>query len=290
MTCPDTSSTDVGAAAPIHDPYLPVSAFIICKDEAGFIEDCIRSLKHFAEIVVVDSGSTDGTLDILARLSDAEGWPIRVISHGWLGYAGQKQFAIEQCRQPWCFNIDADERIDSDLHAALSGLIDAPATVVGWRLGRRAYLVGYGFAPLTTHERHVLRLVRRGRAAFDLKTAVHEGMVPDGPVGIAKRGRILNYRPLQIDEQILKENKYSTLKAEQRFAEGRKPQPWRLVVSPVLYFFRVYINNRFFLSGRAGFILAMTAAIYAFLTEAKVIQRHILAARPSHDDMDGEEL
>ncbi|MDR3374020.1 MAG: glycosyltransferase family 2 protein [Ancalomicrobiaceae bacterium] len=287
---PDGGSASSDTATRTQGTPLPVSAFIVCKDEAGFIEDCILSLKDFAEIVVVDSGSTDGTLEILARLRDVDGWPIRLISHDWLGYAGQKQFALGECRQTWCFNIDADERIDSDLHEALAGLLAAPDDIVGWRVGRRAYLVGYGFAPLSTHERHVLRLVRRGHAAFDLKTAVHEGMVPDGPVGIAKRGRVMNYRPLQIDEQILKENKYSTLKAEQRFGEGRKPQSWRLVISPVLYFVRVYVSNRFFLSGRAGFILAMTAAIYAFLTEAKLVQRHILGEHPSHDDMDGEVL
>jgi glycosyltransferase involved in cell wall biosynthesis len=174
MSHAGTLSSEPGIAAPMMAARLPASAFIICKDEAGFIEDCIRSLKDFAEIVVVDSGSADGTLDILARLRDAEGWPIRVISQAWLGYAAQKQFALDQCREAWCFNIDSDERIDSDLHATLAGLLDAPVEIVGWRLGRRAYLVGYGFAPLATHERHVLRLVRRGHAAFDLTSAVHE--------------------------------------------------------------------------------------------------------------------
>ena len=94
---------------PSDPPALPISAFIICKNERDHLADCIASLAGFAEIVIVDSGSTDGTLDII-RACAARGVPIRLIEREWPGYTRQKQFAMEQCTQEWCLNLDADER------------------------------------------------------------------------------------------------------------------------------------------------------------------------------------
>src|SRR5690606_32494469 len=86
---------------------IPLSAFIICHNEEKYLGECIESLAECAEIVIVDSGSTDGTIPLIQSYVD-RGWPIRLFKEPWRGYAGQKQFALEQCRQEWCFNIDAD--------------------------------------------------------------------------------------------------------------------------------------------------------------------------------------
>ena len=265
---------------------LPVSAFIICLNEADYLENCLRSLDQCAEIVVMDSGSTDGTLDLLARLT-AEGLPLRVVHQDWLGYAGQKQAALEQCRQPWCLSIDADERLDAEARALLPEWIAAPAEIVGWRIARRPYLPGFGYTPRTVRERQNLRLIRRGAGSFDLQQRVHEGIVPTGRVRKTPRGSLLHYRPLPLDEQILKENKYSSLKADQKVAEGRPGSVVKLLISPPLYFIRLYLFNKLFLCGRAGLIQALTGAIYAALTEAKILQRHARRAHADRDDLDG---
>ena len=267
---------------------LPISAFVICHNEADYIENCIRSLAQCRDIVVVDSGSTDATLAILGNLTK-EGFPIRLFQRSWPGYAAQKQFALEQCREPWCLSIDSDERLDADLQALLPELVAAPASIAGWRVSRRPYLPGYGYTPRIVRERQNLRLIRRGQGAFDLAQQVHEGIVPTGPVKKTRTGSLLHYRPLSIDEQILKENKYSTLKADQKVAEGRGPRVIKLVISPVLYFVRLYLFNKLFLCGRAGLIQAMTGATYAFLTEAKIVQRHAVRSRPNVDDLDRRE-
>jgi glycosyltransferase involved in cell wall biosynthesis len=117
---------------------LPISAFVICMNEADYIVNCILSLKVCAEIVIVDSGSYDGTLEII-RAFIAEGWPIRLISQKWLGYAGQKQFALDQCSLPWCLSLDADERLDKALRAELPKLIAAPADIVATATRRASY-------------------------------------------------------------------------------------------------------------------------------------------------------
>lgn len=264
---------------------LSASAYIICLNEEDYLGHCIESLKGFAEIVVVDSGSTDGTA-ALVRSYMERGFPIRFLHEPWRGYAGQKQFALEQCSSDWCFNIDADERLDDALRKELPRLLSAPGEVVGWRVARRPYLIGYGYTPPHVRERKNLRLIRRGKGKYDLSQRVHEGLVAEGRVESSVVGSLLHYRPLVIDEQILKENKYSTLKADQQFAEGRPAKISKLLFSPVLYFLRLYFRNGLWRCGAPGFIEAATGAVYAFLTQAKIYQRHALAKRPNVDDME----
>jgi glycosyltransferase involved in cell wall biosynthesis len=258
---------------------LSLSAFIICKDEAPYIEACIRSLDVCAEIVVVDSGSTDGTLDILERLR-GEGAPIRVLHNDWPGYAAQKQFALDQCTQDWCINVDADERFDADLSAAMADLVAAPAEVQGWRIRRRNYLIGNGYTPKDAHEHHLLRMFRRGSGRFDLTVRVHETVDVTGELRNAKRGSLLHFRPLFLGEQLAKENTYSTLKAEQGLAAGKRGRPWKMVFNPAIYFARLFFGHQLYRCGWAGFIEAGTGAVYAFMTEAKRVQHDLAARRP----------
>lgn len=264
---------------------LPLSAFVICLNEEKYLGNCIESLAQCREIVIVDSGSTDGTL-ALVRSYMEQGWPIRLIEEPWRGYAGQKQFALEQCREDWCFSIDSDERMDDDLRATLPRLLAAEAGIVGWRVARRPYLIGYGYTPKNVKERRNLRLIRRGKGAFDLAQTVHEGIVPDGRVEPSMTGSLLHFRPLPMDEQILKENKYSTLKADQLVAAGKGPRKFKLIFNPPVYFLRLYLRNGLWRCGFPGFIEAMTGAVYSFLTESKIYQRNAFNTHPSVDDMD----
>jgi glycosyltransferase involved in cell wall biosynthesis len=284
-----TKSPRVSGAATATE-RLPVSAFIICQDEEAYLANCIRSLYQCKEIVIVDSGSTDNTAVLIKKFQDA-GWPIHFIQQKWLGYAAQKQFALEQTTEPWALSIDADERIDEDFRKLLPDLIKAPDEISGWRIRRRAYLIGYGYTPKFVAERSNLRLIRKGRGAFDLSQRVHEGIhASTGIVKEAKRGSLLHFRPLPIDEQILKENKYSTLKADQIIAAGKGPRYVRIIFNPLLYFWRLYFKHRLVFCGVPGFIQAATGSVYSFLTEAKVFQRHALKTHVLEDDMDGENL
>lgn len=262
---------------------FPISAYVICLNEEPYIGSCIESLAGFAEIVIVDSGSTDGTASLVQSFID-RGWPIKFMYEPWRGYAGQKQFALEQCTQPWCFNIDADERLDDDLRSVLPDLIDAPLSVVGWRVARRPYLIGYGYTPANVRERKNLRLIRNSMGSYDLSQKVHEGIVAKGQVQNSKRGSLLHYRPLIMDEQILKENRYSTLKADQKIEEGARPKLYKIWFSPLVYFGRLYFHNGLWRCGTPGFIEAATGGVYSFLTEVKIYQRFTLLRRQNFDN------
>lgn len=266
---------------------LGVSAFIICLNEEAYLANCIDSLADVAEIIIVDSGSTDGTAALVQSYID-RGWPIRFMHEPWRGYAGQKQFALDQCTQPWCLNIDADERLDKALRKALPSLLSAPKTIAGWRVARRPYLIGFGYTPNHVRERKNLRLIRRGMGAYDLSQRVHEGIVAEGKVVQSRKGSLLHYRPLVIDQQILKENAYSTLKADQHFDAGDAASVWKLLFSPWLYFLRLYFWHGLWRCGVPGFIEAATGGVYSFLTQSKMYQRHALKKRPNCDDMERE--
>lgn len=262
---------------------LPISAFIICQNEEQNLPNCIESLHQCAEIVIVDSGSTDGTEQLIQSYI-SQGWPIRFMHQSWLGFARQKQFALEQCQQPWCLSLDGDERLCPKLQAELPRLIAASEEVAGWQFNRRPYLIGYGYAPEGVHEGWFLRLIRRGRGDFDVTQVVHEGIVPDGKVKYCQVGGLLHYRPLMMDTQILKENKYSTLKADQLIRTGAPGRLVKLMFNPPLYFLRLYFLNGLWRCGYPGFIHAMTGTVYSFLTESKHYQRRVEARRPSYDD------
>jgi glycosyltransferase involved in cell wall biosynthesis len=248
---------------------LAASAVIICMNEAACIGKCLQSLSDFAEIVVVDSGSTDGTLAIVEEFARA-GFPIRLIGQPWLGYARQKQLALDQATQPWVLCIDADEWLDDDLRASLPRLMRAGDPVSGWKVRRSLTLYGRS-KPVSrwTRPEHILRLVRRGRARFDPALIVHEGLVADeGETPIALQGLLRHERSLPLNEQMKKEIVYARLKAEQRLKLGRKPSRLKLLFNPPIYFLRIFFWNRFFLCGWAGFIHAATGAMYSLMTEA----------------------
>lgn len=249
--------------------HRPISAFIICKNEAGVLGDCIESLDFCREIVIVDSGSTDGTL-ALVETYQAQGYPIRLVAREWPGFARQKQFALEQCAEPWCLSLDADERLDAPARASISAMPLEDAKLSAYAIRRRDYLPGYGYQPRTVYAKAFIRLVRKGTAHFDETVLVHEALIPDGPVYTIPGGSILHYRNLSIREDMAKGSAYAALKAKGSFARGRRSNLLKLAFKPLGRFLKSYIGHRYFLCGAPGFIYAAMLAQYAFLTEAKL--------------------
>lgn len=246
---------------------LPISAFIICKDEEGYVERCIRSVSICAEIILVDCGSKDGTLKVVEKLQK-EGFPLRFIFEPWRGYGGQKQFALEQCSLDWCLSIDCDERLSPNLINALPDLISRH-DVAAWKITRYDYLPGFGFVPPRAHERFHVRLFRRGLGTFNPEDRVHEGISVKGRVERARQGGLMHFRPLPLSEQILKENNYSSLKAAMKAEKEMSAHPLKMIVSPPIFFLRWYFRYGLWKCGWPGFIHAANGAVYSYLTEAK---------------------
>jgi glycosyltransferase involved in cell wall biosynthesis len=245
---------------------LDISVYIICFNEQSVIADCIKSVSFSNDIVVVDSGSTDATKEIIHILI-SEGLPIRFIEQAWLGFSSQKQFALEQCKNDWCLNVDADERADAELAVAVAS-ITADTTIDGWAIKRRDRLHGYGYQHTLSHHKYHLRLVRKNKAHYPLDVKVHEQMVVDGKIARMTQGKILHLADIDVIDATRKRATYARLKAQQKFENGKSKSLGRLIFLPFLSFIKAFIFHRFFLMGSAGLVHSGSIACYSFLTEA----------------------
>ncbi len=250
----------------------PISALIICMNEADMIGPCLESIDFCAEIIVVDSGSTDGTV---ACVQDyiAKGYPIKLLHNDWPGFPRQRQFALDQATQPWCLSIDPDERVDDLLRQSIVAATQGVnGNIDGWYVRRRDWLKGYGYAHRWVLHNRLLRLFRREGATMDLTARVHESFGVPGETRTIESGLLLHRREISVEEDIARANAYSSLKVLTLVEKGRKPRLARLVLSPLGNFLKFYLAKRYFLCGRHGFVYSMMVLVYSFATEAKLYE------------------
>lgn len=251
---------------------VPVSAVIVCFNEQELIGECLESVAFCDEIVIVDSGSTDRTIEIIEDFR-SKGYPIRLIHRAWTGYASQKQFALEHATMPWLMVVDADEQIDADLRESIREIVqDDGSPISAWQVRRRDWLAGYGLAhPYVLHNR-ILRLFRNGKVRIDPEITIHEMFIVDGPTSLIRSGLLLHMRDLSLEDDVARANAYSTQKSSLRANQRVSPSTTRLFLTPPYTFIKFYFLKRYFLCGRPGFIYSMMMMFYSFLTEAKIFR------------------
>lgn len=233
----------------------PLSACLITFNEADRIEGAVRSLSFCDEVVVVDSGSTDGTVAI------AEALGARVIHRPFDGYRTQKDFAVRACDHDWVLCLDADERVDRELAAAIAaerarGFERAPA----YRLARRLEYFGAVLRHGEAYPDAVVRLFDRRRARWGGRE-VHEHVEVDGHIAYL-RGHLLHYSYRSHSEELAKLERYAERWATEVAAEGGRASMVSIVVNPAWRFFRGYVLKAGFLDGWRGYVYAATRAAY----------------------------
>lgn len=240
----------------------PLSAVIIARDCAHQLGPCLDSIAFAEEVLVVDSGSSDGT----PELAEARG--ARVIHHEWLGFGRQKQYATEQAANEWVLSIDADERVTPQLRASIEMALRAPQ----WRayqfprcnrfLGR--YLRhGEGYPDWS------LRLFDRRHARWSDDT-VHERVLTLGPVG-RLAGDLLHDSAQSLEDYLAKQNHYTTLAARNLIEQGSRSSAARVLLSPLVRFVKFYILRRGFLDGLPGFIHIAIGCFNSFIKYGKML-------------------
>ena len=253
---------------------LPVSVFIITKNEADRIGETIRAVRDLTDdLIVVDSGSTDGTQVI------AEEHGARVVFNEWPGYGPQKRFAEDQCRHDWLLNLDADEVVSPGLAGEIRALFaqgSPPRQAYRIRIaeifpGERApHPMTYSLAPV--------RLYRKDAGRYS-PSLVHDrvDLKPGTKVGTLKG--IVHHRSVRsLGDQVAKLNRYSDQQAVDLEIRGVSIPTWRVFFELPAAFVKAYIGRRHALRGTYGFLTAMNYAISRHLRLAKHYEKKRLSA------------
>jgi glycosyltransferase involved in cell wall biosynthesis len=243
---------------------LGLSVIIITKNEAAHIAACLASVSFADEIVVLDSGSTDGTVE-LARSLGAQVHQ----SVDWPGFGPQKNRALALATKDWVFSIDADERVTPALREEIIETLRAPKRN-GYEVPRLSEFCGKPIRHSGWWPDPVLRLFRRASGKFN-EVLVHESVsLVDGKPG-RMHAHLLHYPHPTLDSLIDKVNRYSGEAAKMMFAEGKRAGLPKIVLHSVWTFIRIYFLRLGFLDGRHGFVLAVTAASGNFLRYSKLM-------------------
>lgn len=247
----------------------PISVFIIARNEADRIGDAIRAVRPLADdVVVVDSGSTDGTQALAAELG------ARVVHNPWPGYGLQKRFGEDLCRHPWLLNVDADEVLSPALVREIAALFAAgEPPCQAYRMPIVEIFPGEARPHALAYALHPVRLYRRDRGRYS-DSLVHDRVVlePGTRVGSLK-GRIHHRSVRSLGDQIDKLNRYSDQQARDLDVRGVSLPVWRVFVELPGAFLKAYLGRRHFVRGTYGFLTAMNYAIARHLRLAKHYER-----------------
>jgi glycosyltransferase involved in cell wall biosynthesis len=245
-------------------PRVPVSAIITTFNEIDFVEDCIRSVEWADEIYLIDSFSTDGTVELIR--SKFAG--IRFEQREYLGAASQKNYAIDRAAHDWIFYIDADERVTPKLQDEILRTLEGPLDRWAYSVGRRNFMLGREVKYSGLQRDRVTRLFHRKHARYPNRR-VHADLLVDGET-VPLQHRMDHYYIRSFDHMIAKMTRYANWGAAQMFIDGKTTGAAGIVGHALAKFFRDYIVNLGFLDGARGVISVGMHVYYTFWKYAKL--------------------
>lgn len=248
-----------------HDlPKLPISVAIITKDEEHDIRRALDSVKNFAQIIIVDSFSTDNTISI------AKEYTTHIYQHRWPGFAKQKQQAIDYATYPWVLILDADECVTTELAREMSTAI-ANTQYQGYYLPRKNMFLGKWIQHCGWANDFTLRLFQKACSQME-EREVHEKVLVSGNVGKLS-AYIEHYSHQDLTDYLLKTNHYATLAAAQMTKDGRRASLTSLLFNPCYAFIKIYLLKQGFRDGIRGFMIAVLFGFSTFLKYAKLWEK-----------------
>ena len=242
---------------------MRLSAVVITLNEEDNIAECLRSLRFVDEIIVVDSGSEDRTVEIASKFTD------KIFSPGWLGFVEAKEYGIDRAESDWILWIDADERVSKELGGQILAAIDNTDGFTAFKMPRKSYFLGKWMKHCGWYPDYVVRLFRKGSAHFEENSLVHEELVIDGKVGTIS-SPIIHHTFPTLKSYFDKFNKYTSLAAKELKLKGEKFRLSACLTHPIATFFKMYIQKRGFLDGFEGLLLSVLSATYVFVKYAKL--------------------
>ncbi len=252
-----------------------ISAFIVCCNEERRIRRCLESVAWCDEIVVVDSGSTDKTIEICREFTE------KIVERPWPGFVEQKRFALTQCASNWVLNIDSDEEVSPELAQEISSTLsqDHSGTLEknGFLLPRTVFYMGKWWRRGGWYPEFRLRLCRRSVTSWGGDDP-HEHAIVEGSVGKLS-GELHHYTYQDLADQVRSISSLSRSAAHTMNQKGKRASLLDLVTRPLVRFVKFYLLKRGFLEGMPGFIVAVMDAWGVFLKYAKLWE---LQRQPKH--------
>jgi glycosyltransferase involved in cell wall biosynthesis len=242
----------------------PISATIITYNEEHNVREALESLSWADEIVVVDSGSSDATLEICRDFTD------KIFHRGWTGYVDQKNFAVDQASHDWIFSLDADERSSPELSSEIKELARRGFGSPGYRIPRVAFFMGRWIRHGDWYPDFQLRLFDRRCGTWE-GGRVHESVRMKEKPDLL-RGEIQHYTYRNLSDYLRRLETYSNLAAFDYRQKGKRASPFGLLGNPTAAFVRSYIGKRGFLDGIPGFAVAVMGAVSVFFKYAKLYE------------------
>lgn len=244
-----------------------ISVYILTRNEEKKIGAALQSVQWADEVLVIDSGSTDRTVEIAVK------WGAKLIDLPFEGFGKLRQRAVSACAHEWIFSLDADERCTPEAAGEIREIVDDPGAVEAYYVPRRNWFMGRwirysGWYP----DFRQPQLFRRGALEFSEEDEVHEGYRIKGRTGYLKNP--INQVPFQDLEQVLfKADRYSSLGAKKLIRKGRKGGMFSALGHGLWAFFTIFVLKLGFLDGWAGFIIALGNFEGTFYRYAKLTER-----------------
>jgi glycosyltransferase involved in cell wall biosynthesis len=249
-------------------PAPAISLIVVTRNEEELIGQCLKSAEFCDELVVVDSFSTDRTVEI------AKSMGAKVYQHEFTNYVTQKQMALDRASGDWVLLLDADEQATHDLGEAIRAAVGSPQAADGYRVHRTLYHLGHYYTGRIYGDRPV-RLFRRARGHIGGRDP-HDKVVVEGTIGRLE-GRILHFSYRDVADHVATMNRLSSRAALEQ--EPTILTPIQMVTHPAWRFLNFYFLRGGFLDGARGLYAAMSAAFYVFLKYAKLYERRLKGRR-----------
>jgi glycosyltransferase involved in cell wall biosynthesis len=231
---------------------MRLSAVVIACNEAAKLQDCLESVRFADEIVVLDSGSTDDTVEIAraagAKVTQVADWP---------GFGPQKNRALALASGDWILSIDADERVSEALRSEIQTAISRPQ-YTAYAMNRSSSYCGRFMEHSGWYPDPLVRLFRRGTARFS-DDLVHERLIAEGPIGHLN-GDLIHLSFDNFEAVLAKVDRYSTAGALAMHRKGVRGSLFKAIAHGAAAFLRTYVLRRGFLDGQLGFALAVSNA------------------------------
>jgi len=238
-----------------------LSITIITLNEEHNIKDCLESVRWADEIIVVDSGSTDRTIQICREYTDC------IWTNPWPGMNEQKRIAMDHASHPWVLNIDADERVPEALRDRILRILETRDSD-GYRFPRKNYFLGRWMRHGGWYPDHVLRLFRKERGSYS-GIDPHDKVVVKGKVSTIPVP-LVHHTYSSLSQYVARQNAYSSAAAGALALTGKKISPFLIPLKTIWKFIETYVVKMGFLDGFHGYVAAMGAAFSAFWKYVKL--------------------